>query len=342
MKKSILLVLLILNVIHSNLKAEKDIVFRYGHLSVSGNYILSQYKDTVQLRGMSLFWSQWMPEYYNYETIKWLKEDWKCTVIRAAMGVEEEGGYLYNPDIEEEKICTVIEAAIDLGIYVIIDYHSHKAHKNPALAKSFFEKMSKKYSKYPNVLYEIFNEPLQDASWTNQIKPYAEDIISTIRKNDSDNIIIVGTRQWSQMVTEAASNPIIEKNIMYTLHFYAVSHGKYLRDEAEKAMKMGIAIFVTEFGDCDYTGDGELGYNATNEWFEFMEKYKLSWCNWSVSHKNETSAILKPKAGISEWEDYMLSASGVYIRKVLIQKYKNELYNYLLYKKKLKQKKSSI
>ncbi|HSY61947.1 MAG TPA: glycoside hydrolase family 5 protein [Cytophaga sp.] len=305
--------------------AQKDVVSRYGHLSVSGSYMVSQYKDTVQLRGMSLFWSQWMPQYYNAETVAWLQNDWKCTVIRAAMGVDEDGGYASNPSVEEEKICAVVDAALELGIYVIIDYHSHHAHKNPGMAKKFFATMAKKYGKYPNVLYEIYNEPLQDASWTNHIKPYAEQVIDTIRAYDPDNIIIVGTRQWSQMVTEAAASPVKGTNIMYTLHFYAVSHGQYLRDEAVKAMNMGIALFVTEFGDCDYSGDGELGYTQTEEWFAFMDKYKLSWCNWSVSDKKETASIVKPKAGISNWEDYMLTPSGIYIRGELVRKYKAEV-----------------
>ncbi len=305
--------------------AQMDVASRYGHLSVSGSYMVSQYKDTVQLRGMSLFWSQWMPQYYNAETIAWLKNDWKCTVIRAAMGVDEEGGYASNPDIEQAKICTVVDAAIELGIYVIIDYHSHHAHKNPEMAKKFFAAMAKKYGKYPNVLYEIYNEPLQDASWSNHIKPYAEQVIDTIRAYDPDNIIIVGTRQWSQMVTEAAADPIKGSNIMYTLHFYAVSHGQYLRDEAEKAMKMGIALFVTEYGDCDYSGNGEIGYAQTEEWFAFMDKYKLSWCNWSVSDKNETASILKPRAGLSNWEEHLITPSGQYIRAELIKKYNAEL-----------------
>ncbi len=67
------------------------------------------------------------------------------------------------------------------------------------------------------------------------------------------------------MSKDAAADPIKDLNVRYTIHFYAVSHGQYLRKEAEKAMKMGIAIFVTEFGDCDYSGDGELGYKQTEE-----------------------------------------------------------------------------
>jgi endoglucanase len=306
------------------LPAQNTIVKKYGQLSVKGNYILGQYGDTVQLRGMSLFWSQWMPQYYDAATVKWLRDDWKSTVIRAAMGVES-GGYLENPGAEKEKIKLVVDAAIEHGIYVIIDYHSHEAHKNPTAAKKFFAEMAKKYGQYPNVLYEIYNEPLQNITWKDDIKPYADTIVKTIRQYDPDNIIICGTRQWSQLVTEAATLPIQDKNTVYTLHFYAVSHGQYLRDEAKAAMDKGIAIFVSEFGTCDYTGGGELGLKQTNEWFEFLDKYKISWCNWSVADKDETSAILKPRTGPSDWEETNLTPSGIFIRNEIRTKNKNVL-----------------
>ncbi len=326
-KKYIFLILIILLVQSSFLlSAQYNIVKRYGQLSVKGNYIMSEYGDTVQLRGMSLFWSQWMPRYYNDSTLKWLRDDWRCTVIRAAMGVENDG-YLENPDREKEKIETVVNAAIELGMYVIIDYHSHEAHKNPEAAKKFFGEMAKKYGKYPNVFYEVFNEPLQDVSWKNKIKPYSEEVIKSIREYDPDNIVICGTRVWSQMVSEAAEAPINDPNVVYTLHFYAVSHGQYLRDEATKAMDKGIALFVTEFGDCEYTGDGTLGYQQTQEWFEFLDKYKISWCNWSVSDKIETASILKANRDLSGWYPDDLTPSGLFIRKELISK------NTPLYKK---------
>lgn len=304
-----------------NLNAQTaNIVDKYGQLKVEGNYILSQKGDTVQLRGMSLFWSQWMGSYYNASCIKWLRDDWKCTVVRAAMGVES-GGYLENPYEEVPKIKRVVDAAIKHGIYVIIDYHSHEAHKNPAAAKRFFTEMAQKYGKYPNVMYEIYNEPLQDVSWSKVIKPYSEEIIATIRKYDPDNIIICGTRQWSQLVDEAAKDRIEDKNTVYTLHYYAASHGKSLRDEAEAAMKKGIALFVSEFGTCDYSGNGILDYEASNVWWDFLDKYKISWCNWSIADKNETAAALQ--FGVSwsgGWKVEKLTPSGKFVREEIIKK----------------------
>lgn len=300
--------------------AQSTIVDKYGQLSVKGPYMMSQYGDTVQLRGMSFFWSQWKGEYYNSSVVKWLRDDWKCTVVRAAMGVEH-GGYLENKYEEREKVIRLVKAAIDLGIYVIIDYHSHVAHTDTETAADFFADMAEKFGKYPNVLYEIYNEPLQDVSWSKDLKPYSETVIKAIREHDPDNIIICGTRQWSQLVNEAALDPVKDTNVMYTLHFYAASHGESLREGAKRAIENGAAIFVTEYGTCEYTGNGKLDTLATRQWFDFMDEYKISWCNWSVCNKEETASALELGAGWGgKWKDNKITPSGHLVRKEMIDK----------------------
>ena len=99
-------------------------VERHGQLSVKGNRIVDAHGQPVILRGMSLFWSQWGGQYFNADCVNWLRDDFGCTVVRAAMGVGS-GGYLQNPDLERKKTETVIQAAIDGGIYVIVDWHAH-------------------------------------------------------------------------------------------------------------------------------------------------------------------------------------------------------------------------
>jgi endoglucanase len=290
----------------------QTIVEKYGKLSVKGNYMMGEHGDTVQLRGMSFFWSQWMGKYYNEDVVKWLKDNWSCTVVRAAMGVMQ-GGYHDNPD-EKEKVINLVDAAIKHGIYVIIDFHSHDAHKNAKEAVVFFQEMAEKYGKYPNVLYEIYNEPI-GSPWSKVLKPYADTLTKAIRAKDPDNIIICGTRQWSQMVSEAALDPVKETNIMYSLHFYAGTHGQSLRDEATKAMENGAALFVTEYGTCDASGNGNYDTTATRAWYQYMDKHKLSHCNWSVADKVETASILKPGASAQGgWSDDELTASGKFVR----------------------------
>merc|ERR1719336_2186015 len=92
---------------------------------------------------MSLFWSQWSEgsKYYTSETVEWLRDDWHVSVIRAAMAVEH-NGYLVNPGREKQRVRTVVDAAISLGLYVIIDWHDHNAEKHVHEAKSFFSEMA--------------------------------------------------------------------------------------------------------------------------------------------------------------------------------------------------------
>lgn len=300
--------------------SQNSVVEKYGKLQVNGNYILGEKGDTVQLRGMSLFWSQWMGQYYNESCVKWLKDDWKCTVIRPAMGVEM-GGYADNPYVEKEKAFAVIDAAISQGIYVVMDYHSHEAHLKPELAIKFFGEVARRYGNYPNLIYELFNEPLQDHRWEKDIKPYCLKVIAEIRKYDPDNLIVCGTRQWSQLVNEAAEDPIVDVNVAYTIHFYAGTHKKWLREECENAMSKGIALFCTEFGTCHASGDGSYSPEETKIWWEFLDKYKISWCNWSVADKLETASALQPGAsGKGEWKPSQITASGKLIRSELILK----------------------
>ncbi|MBE7177052.1 MAG: glycoside hydrolase family 5 protein [Mucilaginibacter polytrichastri] len=292
-------------------------VATYGQLKVNGNRITDQQNNPVQLRGMSLFWSQWMGQFYNAQAVQWLKEDFHSTVVRAAMGVES-GGYLENPEQEKAKVIAVVDAAIAQGLYVIIDWHDHNAQNHTEQAKAFFSEMAQKYGDKPNVIYEIFNEPL-DVSWTNVIKPYSEAVIAEIRRHDPDNIIVCGTPFWSQKVNEAANDPITSSaNIAYTLHYYAASHKQDLRNVAAQALGRNIALMVTEMGTCEASGNGYLDEAESRAWWSFLDENKISWCNWSVADKEETAAALKPgAAGTGGWTEDALTPSGVLVRNEL-------------------------
>ena len=71
-----------------------------------------------------------MPQFHTKETVKWLKDEWNVTIIRAALGIDEPGGYLENKTSQKERIFAVIDAAIEEGIYVLVDWHSRHAEDN--------------------------------------------------------------------------------------------------------------------------------------------------------------------------------------------------------------------
>ncbi len=172
-------------------------VERHGQLQVQGNRIVDQRGEPVVLRGMSLFWSQWQPEYYNASAVRWLRDDWNINVIRAAMAVHSDG-YLKHPEREMKKVEAVIDAAIDLGIYVIVDWHAHEPE--PAAAGEFFARIARKYGHHPNLIYETWNEPLREHDWSRVIKPFHLAVIPKIRREDPDNLVVAGTQTWSQDV----------------------------------------------------------------------------------------------------------------------------------------------
>jgi len=295
-------------------------VEKHGQLHISKTKILNQKGEEIQLAGMSLFWSQWIGKYYNYDCIKWLKDDWKCSVVRAAMAVGP-GGYAQHPETEMKKITTVIDAAIDLGIYVIVDFHEHKAENYTKEAKIFFAQIAQKYGNQPNIIYEIYNEPLQ-ISWSKTIKPYSEAVIDTIRKYDPDNIIVCGTPNWSQKVDEAAIDPIKGENIAYSLHFYAGTHKEWLMTAGDEAISKGLCLFVTEYGTTEANGDGPVFKEETQKWYNWMDLHKISHCNWSVADKTESSAALVVGAdSTGGWSGNLIKPSGKVVRVELEKKY---------------------
>lgn len=308
-------------------------VQRHGQLSVQGNRIVDKDGEPVILRGMSLFWSQWMGQFYNRAAVKWLRDDWRCSIVRAAMGVEL-GGYLENPEQEKRKVETVVDAAIKNGVYVVIDWHDHNANQHTAQAQQFFAAMARRYAGKPNVIYEVFNEPLAEASWKGDVKPYCEAVIASIRQYDLDNLIVCGSPSWSQKVDEAAADPIAGENIVYSLHFYASSHGQELRDAASRALKSGAALMVTEFGITEATGDGEINREEMQKWWEFLDDNGISWCNWSIADKVESSAALRPGASArGVWDETMLTPSGLFVRAKLREEYDRDATRVLADKK---------
>ncbi|AKT41745.1 glycoside hydrolase family 5 protein [Chondromyces crocatus] len=306
------------------LAANPTPVSQHGALQVVGNRIKDQHGSDVQLRGMSLFWSQWGQtggpgnEFYKASVVNTLADGWNANLVRAALGVEPDG-YLVNPTAEENRVRTVVDAAIAKGIYVIIDWHDHAAHQHTQQARDFFGRMARAYRNTPNVIFEIFNEPLNYHAWTD-VKAYAETVIGAIRAEGANNLVVVGTPTWSQDVNLAADNPITQyANIAYTLHFYAGTHGSSLRQKATYALNKGVALFVTEWGTCDASGNGGLNLAESQVWIDYMNTNKLSWANWSLNRKQETASALLPHANTTgPWIGSELTTSGAFVKQKLL------------------------
>lgn len=288
-------------------------------LKVIKTQLSNQDGNPVVLRGISYGWHNWWPRFYNAGTVNTFANKWNATVVRAAMGVGPAGNdYLSNPERSKELVSKVVDAAIVEGIYVIIDWHSHHIYTEEA--KTFFSEMSAKYGNHSNVIYEIFNEPVDD-SW-DEVKEYSIEIIDAIRANDPDNLILIGSPHWDQDIHIAADDTITGyENIMYTLHFYAATHKEWLRERGDYAIEKGIGIFVSECAGMEASGDGPIDKESWDAWVKWMEANKISWVNWSIADKNETCSMLLPSADSEgTWKDDDLKEWGK-ITKQYLQKY---------------------
>lgn len=291
-------------------------VKQHGQLQVKGTQLVDKKGNVTVLHGMSFGWHNLWPRFYNAGAVYELVSQWNCNVIRASMGIElNDSGYLKSPERSIQLMENVVDACIKEGVYVLIDWHDHNIHQQQSIG--FFERMAKKYGKYPNVIYEIYNEPDYE-TWA-EVKAYSEAVIKTIRAIDPDNIILVGSPKWDQSVHEPAADPIKGySNLMYSMHFYAGTHKQWLRDRTDEAIKNGLPIFVSECAGMEATGDGPLDYEEWQRWVDWMNQRQLSWITWSVSDKNETCSVLKPSAASNgHWSADDIKESGKKAREYL-------------------------
>lgn len=290
-------------------------VEKWGRLKVSGRNIVSENGKKVQLKGASTHGIAWFPQYVNKSCFQSFKK-MGVNTIRLALYSDPGAG---DSKSLYQKVDEGIRYATELGMYVILDWHilndgNPKTHQKEALR--FFTRYAKKYGKQKNILYEICNEPNGDVTWKRDIKPYANKVITRIRKYDKKNIVVVGTPTWSQDVDIVAESPLKQKNVVYALHFYAATHTDFLRDKVRKAYEAGLPMLVSEFSICDASGNGGIDKKSATKWMNLLKKYKIGHVAWNISNKNETSALIKSSCqktgGITKSN---LSKSGKWIAK---------------------------
>ena len=291
---------------------------KHGALHVDGLQVKDKYNQPFTLRGASTHGMHWGDgeTFLNKTAFQNLRDEWGVNMVRLVSYVTQ-GGYTQgSKDKLDKHIQKGVSNLTELGMYAIIDWHVHAENPNDKKSEAiqFFDTYSKKYKDQSNIIYEICNEPT-GTPW-NQIRPYAVDVVNTIRANDPDAIIVVGTNTWSQDVDEVATNggKIDDPNVMYTIHFYSGSHGESLREKVRTALKAGTPVFCTEFGVCDASGNGGFNLEEADRWIDFFEENGISYCCWSLSKKNESASMLSPECNkVNGFTNADLGATGAWL-----------------------------
>ena len=286
-----------------------------GWLQVKGTQLCNEKGEPVALHGMSSHGLQWYGQFTSAQAIR-NTASFGANLFRVAMYTAE-GGYISQPDKIKKDLVAAVDAALAQDMYVIIDWHI-LSDGNPMTyakeAEGFFSQMAQRYKDQPGVLYEVCNEPNGNVDWARDIKPYAQRMIKAIRAESPKSIVLVGSGTWSQDIHTAAADPIQAENLLYTLHFYAGTHGQELRTRIDQAMAKGLPVFISEWGTSRADGSGGVFLQQAGEWLDFLDKRGISWANWSLCDKNETSAALKPGTPATRaWSQADLTQSGQFV-----------------------------
>lgn len=325
MKRSILLLQLFLMSAVMGF-AQETPVSQNGQLQLVGNQLSNECGDPVQLTGMSTHGVMFHSDCYSESSVEALATDWESDLIRLAIYTESSGGTDGYIDGDRDHwhswIDQMVDYAEDQGIYVVIDWHTlddNDPNTHKSAAQDFFELMSQRYADRNHVIYEICNEPNSGVNW-GTIKSYAQDVIPTIRANDSEGIILVGTPGYSSDVWAAANDPLTgdnAHNVMYTYHFYAGTHYGDRRDHL-RTVASEVPVFVSEWGTVSASGGGGVDQGSADAWLSILDGNNnggvtISSANWSFVDKDEGASALTPNACTeNNWSSRTTSGNYIY------------------------------
>lgn len=247
-------------------------------LHVDGNRIKDSSGNNVTLRGVSIL----APEHNNEcttcatkpisEMLQWQADagrGWHSRVVRLQVTCAKVSDPAQSfADI----IDPYVQQAIAKGLYIIVDLHFVSNYGSGGIPQvfvmNFWKYVAPRYANTPNVLFEVYNEPINPDVWTTW-KSYIQPVIDTIRAVAPRNIILVGGPQWSTRVNSAAANPMTGANLVYVYHIYP---NQGAATTANLNTKFGtsaqtIPVMVTEFGwnDNSNYSDG-VTHGTTTAW----------------------------------------------------------------------------
>ena len=294
-----------------------------GKLQVIDGKLCDKKGNPVMLRGVSTHDLITTESFINDDLFRELSEEYGVNVVRLAVYTYGMGviGYCAKGDREryQKNVASGVAYAKEHDMYAIIDWHVlSEGDPNRYLdeAKAFFGVMAEQYRDCNNVLYEICNEP-NGVDWAT-VKRYAEEIIPIIREKDPDSVILVGNPDWSKDLRSVAADPLSYGNVMYTLHFYAATHGQDVRDMLAEVRSAGLPVFVTEYGVTASSGGLPRDLESADKWIDLLEQEQISYCMWALSKANEACSMIRfnvPKYNGFERDDF--TETGLWLLETL-------------------------
>ncbi len=273
-------------------------------IRVEGNRFVDEAGKPVVFRGVSFSdpdrlekAGQWNRAYFQ------AARDWNANLVRFPVHPQawrERGEENYLRLLDQG-----IQWAGELGMYVIIDWHSignlqtelfFRPMYNTSRTETFrfWRTIAERYANNPVVaFYELFNEPtdfegrLGRISWA-QHKALMEEIISIIYAHDQRVIPLVAGFDWGYDLRPVRDDPIDAPGVAYVTHPYPQKREPPWKEKWEQDFGFvaeRYPIVATEFGFMSADGPGAhvpvIGDETYGEAIiDFFERRGISWTAW--------------------------------------------------------------
>ena len=228
-----------------------------------------------------------------------------------------------------------IQWAEELGMYVILDWHSignlhSQLYQNDIYETDlkqtyeFWRTIAKRYGKNTTVaFYELYNEPtlyngqLGTCTWQ-EWKVIMEELIIIVRANGREGIPLITGFNWAYDLTPVREHPITADGIAYVSHPYPQKRtapwtAKWTADWG--FIKDTYPLMLTEIGFClegekgahiPVISDESYGKAITN----YCDERDISYVVW-VFDPRWSPMLFK------DWENYTPTTQGKYFKKKL-------------------------
>lgn len=261
-------------------------------LRVEGKWIRDPNGNNVVLRGVSLAGlaqSRTRTVNQRIDMATNTANGWYSRVVRLPV---EPGEWNAGPDNYFNNILNpAVQYCISKGVYVIIDWHHVADYQQHTTAtNNFWNYVAPRYKNNPQVLYEVFNEPINPNDWTT-FKNWVQPIVNNIRSKAPNNLVLVASPRWATQLSGAINNPVTGGNIVYVSHNYPSNPatGTASWDAAFGNAANKYPVLVTEWG-YEYPGYGNAPSEGTTSGFgvpfkNYIEsKPNVGWTAWAFDN----------------------------------------------------------
>lgn len=302
-------------------------------IKVDGKNFVNESGEVVRFTGVSFSDpdklekdGQWTRRYFEEA------KNWGCNIVRFAVHpprLNERGWDNYFALMDKG-----INWASELGMYVIIDWHSIGNLNTEKWARpiylttwdetvKFWQKTAERYKGNTTVaFFELYNEPtsqggdLGELSWATW-RPTMEKLIDEINKVDDQKVYLVAGMNWGYFLDETVKNPVDRKNVAYVTHPYPQKRNQPWEPQWEKDwghVADHYPVMATEFG---FMGADERGAHIpciSDESYgeaimDYFKRKGISYTIWCFDpHWGPTL--------ISDW-NYTPSRQGRFFKKII-------------------------